>query len=116
MARAYTHDSFTRGEPADSFAILYRNSYYPGRAHQDLSPYGVDIRYGEGDLVSYPTGTTHGSPYWYDRWVPFMLMGPGVESGRSDHPVYTVDMAPTLAALAGIAVPDDLDGEALVNR
>ena len=110
VARAYTHDELTYGEPADSFAVLFRNSHYPGRAHGQLSQYGVEFRYGDGDLVSFPTGTTHGSPYWYDRQVPFILLGAGIDSGSSDRAVYTVDMAPTLAALAGIRTPDDLDG------
>lgn len=110
VAKAYTHAELTFGQPADSFAVLFRNSHYPGRAHGRLSQYGVEFRYGDGDLVSYPTGTTHGSPYWYDRQVPFMLLGAGVESGTSDRAVYTVDMAPTLSALAGVPAPDDLDG------
>lgn len=110
VARAYTHHDLTRGEPADSFAILFRNSYYPGRAWGPLSRWGVDVRFGEGDLVGHPTGTNHESTYWYDRWVPMIFLGAGVEPGSSDEPVYTVDFAPTLAALAGIPVPDDLDG------
>ena len=111
VAKAYTHRALTEGEPLDSFAVLYRNSYRPERAPGILSRYGVEVRYGEGDLV-HPerTGTSHGSPYWYDRHVPFVLLGAGVRAGSSDRAVYTVDVAPTLAALAGIPVPDDLDG------
>jgi len=116
VAKAYTHDELTKGMPADSFAVLYRNSHLPGRAHHMLSPYGVEFRYGEGDLVSFPTGTTHGSPYWYDRHVPIILLGAGIESGSSDAAAYTVDVAPTLAALAGITVPDDLDGRVIYRR
>lgn len=108
---AYTHrDLMVGGEPADSFAVLYRNSYYPGRAWDDLSRFGLDLRWGEGDHVGSRTGTNHETPYWYDRWVPLVFYGAGVESGASDEPVYTVDFAPTLAAMAGIRVPDDLDG------
>lgn len=109
-ARAYTHHDLTRGEPADSFAILFRNSHYPGRAWGPLARWGVEVRFGEGDLVGEATGTNHESPYWYDRWVPMIFLGSGVTRGRSDEPVYSVDFAPTLAALAGIHVPDDLDG------
>ena len=108
--RAYTHRSLTVGEPADSFAVLFRNSYYPGRAAGELSRLGVEIRRGYHQLVRAPTGTSHGTPYWYDRSVPFLLLGAGVEKGESSVSVYTVDMAPTLAWLAGIRVPDDLDG------
>jgi hypothetical protein len=111
VAKAYTDADLTVGAPADSFAILFRNSYYPGRADGYLSPYGVEIRFGYHELVSGPTGTSHGTPYWYDRHGPFMLMGAGVEHGESASAVYTVDLAPTLASLAGIPTPPDLDGK-----
>lgn len=110
-AKAYTDAELTVGEPADSFAILFRNSYYPGREGGDLSQYGVEIRFGYHELVSGSTGTSHGSPYWYDRHVPLVLMGAGVQHGESATGVYTVDLAPTLASLAGIPAPPDLDGE-----
>ncbi|MGD8869166.1 MAG: alkaline phosphatase family protein [Gemmatimonadales bacterium] len=110
VAKAYTERDLTVHEPVDSFAVLFRNSHYPGRAAGWLSVYGVEVRTGYEHLVAGPTGTSHGSPYWYDRHVPFMLLGAGVEKGSSDQGVYTVDVAPTLAALADIATPDDLDG------
>jgi hypothetical protein len=110
VAKAYTHAELTSGEPADTFAVLFRNSYYPERAWEPLSRWGVKVRFGEGDLVGFPTGTNHESTYWYDRHVPMIFMGAGVEAGASDSPAYTVDFAPTLAGRAGIPVPDDLDG------
>ncbi|MCG6958053.1 MAG: alkaline phosphatase family protein [Gemmatimonadetes bacterium] len=110
-AKAYTDADLTVGEPADSFAVLFRNSYYPGRAGGYLSAYGVEIRFGYHELVAGPTGTSHGTPYWYDRHVPFILLGSGVQHGQAARGVYTVDLAPTLAALAGVRVPPDLDGE-----
>jgi hypothetical protein len=111
---AYTHRALMYGgEPADSFAVLYRNSYYPGRAWDDLSRFGVDLRWGEGDYLGSRTGTNHETPYWYDRWVPLIFYGAGVRTGVSDEPVYSVDFAPTMAALAGIRVPDDLDGRSI---
>jgi len=112
VAKAYTSRALAVGMPADSFATLFRNSYYPGRAGGLLSRFGVHVRFGYNHLVSATTtGTTHGSAYWYDRHVPFILMGAGVHQGVSGVPVYTVDLAPTLAALAGIAPPSDLDGK-----
>jgi predicted AlkP superfamily pyrophosphatase or phosphodiesterase len=110
VSAAYTHYELTRAMPADSFAVLFRNSYFPGRAWSDLSRWGVDLRFGEGDYVGFETGTSHESPYWYDRHVPIMLLGAGVAAGASDAPVFTIDFAPTLAALAGVPIPDDLDG------
>lgn len=110
VAQAYTHRELLAGEPSDSFAVLFRNSHYPGRAAQSYSTLGVEGRFQAQDLVTRYNGTTHGSPYWYDRWVPFMLMGPGVPAGVSDAAVYTIDVAPTLAALAGVPSPSDRDG------
>jgi hypothetical protein len=115
VEQAYTHRELAfGGVPSDSFAVLYRNSHYPGRAWGVLSRFGVEVRYGEGDLVtSFATGTEHASPYWYDRHVEMMLLGPGVTPGESASPVHTVDFAPTLAALGGIRFPSDLDGRRL---
>lgn len=110
IEQVYTHSDLTRGAAPDSFAVFYRNSHYPGRAWDDLARWGVDLRYGEGDYVGSQTGTNHETVYWYDRWVPIVFIGAGIAPGASDEPVYTVDFAPTLAALAGIRVPDDLDG------
>lgn len=110
VAKAYTHRQLTVGEYPDTFAVFFRNSYYPGRAAGTLSRFGVEIRYGYNHLLRGPTGTTHGSVYWYDRYVPFLLLGAGVRHGVSRTPVYTVDLAPTLAGLAGLRAPPDLDG------
>ncbi|HRC86871.1 MAG TPA: sulfatase, partial [Thermoanaerobaculia bacterium] len=49
------------------------------------------------------------------RRVPLMLAGPDVPSGKvSDCLVRTVDLAPTLLALAGLTLPTGLDGTALL--
>ena len=50
-------------------------------------------------------GTTHGSPNPYDQRVPVMLMGPRVVPGVYDEAATPADLAPTLAALAGITMP-----------
>ncbi len=116
VARAYPqHRLVLGGEPADSFGVLFRNSYYPGRAWGLLSRFGVELRFGEGDLVTeFATGTNHGSPYWYDRHIEMMMLGPGVPAHTNDAPIYSVDFAPTLAGLGGVRVPDDLDGRRIM--
>jgi predicted AlkP superfamily pyrophosphatase or phosphodiesterase len=50
-------------------------------------------------------GSTHGSPYWYDRRVPIFLMGQGVKKGQYLGAAAPVDIAPTLAFLLGITLP-----------
>jgi predicted AlkP superfamily pyrophosphatase or phosphodiesterase len=51
------------------------------------------------------TGTTHGSPYWYDTHVPVIFFGGAIKEGRSKANVTPADIAPTLADLAGIKLP-----------
>jgi hypothetical protein len=113
---AFTHEELLKGEPADSFVSLFQNSFVPGRGGGLLSVYGVEMWWAEGVLSwGLQYGTTHGSPFVYDRWVPLILLGPGIEAGSVDRRVKPLDLAPTLAQLAGVPVPDDLDGKPLVG-
>lgn len=60
------------------------------------------------------TGAIHGSPYEFDSHVPILLYGPAwIGNSRIDTPVEVVDIAPTLAALLGIAPPPTAEGHAL---
>lgn len=111
MADVLTPGGWARGETPDSFTALYRASHHPDRRFFPESGAILVPRPRENTLVTDdPTGTSHGSPYWYDRWVPFVVFGPGVRAGVDSVAAVTVDMAPTLAALARIRFPDDLDG------
>lgn len=56
---------------------------------------------------------SHGSPWDYDRRVPMLFWWPGVKPQARFMPVETVDIAPTLAAAWGLALPADLDGRCL---
>lgn len=54
-------------------------------------------------------------PYETDLRVPLVVTGPGVKAGaRIDRLVGNADLAPTFAAWAGAAVPEDVDGRSLV--
>jgi predicted AlkP superfamily pyrophosphatase or phosphodiesterase len=75
-----------------------------------------------GDVVLVPApfwmpgkllGTTHGSPYNYDTYVPLLLAGPGIHPGRFTARVSTLDLAPTLASLLGILAPAGSEGHIL---
>ncbi len=94
---AYARSEILHGAVRDQFAGLYANTYHDGRS-QDvlvrLKPYYVVSNYG--------TGTSHGSPYLYDRHVPLVFLGSGVKSRTISDPVASVDIAPTLARLLGI--------------
>lgn len=56
---------------------------------------------------------THGSPYDYDSNVPLIFYGPWFRPGRYAEFVRTVDLAPTLAEVAGVKPGERLDGVVL---
>ena len=56
---------------------------------------------------------THGSPYDFDSHVPLIFYGNGVKPGRYSEFVRTVDLAPTLAAIAEVKPTERLDGVVL---
>jgi hypothetical protein len=116
VADALTLPELTSGPPADSFVVLMRNSFHPDRwiGSSGSQGSGVVLRFVENYLPSaFPRGTGYGSPYYYDRHVPLIFFGADVPAGVSQEAARTVDVAPTLAHLAGIAVPTDLDGRSL---
>jgi len=67
-------------------------------------------------LVGLPFGTTHGTPYDYDRSIPLAFLGPGVSAAHVDLEAHSIDALPTLFTLAGLPVPEGLDGRALPTR
>ncbi|UCE03019.1 MAG: alkaline phosphatase family protein [Candidatus Latescibacterota bacterium] len=122
IADAMPHSVLASSAPADSFVDLYRNSYHPERIFSapmrsrkqrvPLGIYGVAARLEPATVIG-GSRAVHGSPYAYDRHVPMIFMGHHVRSGVTLQRVRTVDFAPTLAQLAGIQIPENLDGTPL---
>lgn len=111
IAAAYTRDEVAapaaRGsqDPALRAAAL---SHYPARS---------------GDLIVVPrenwllstAATTHGTLHAYDQRVPVIFFGRGVRGGARQEAATPADIAPTLAALAGVPFTTP-DGRALPVR
>ena len=114
VAEAWTHAELTSGAAADSFAELERRSLFPSRAREEISRWGVEVRF-DPYFLDRELGSGHGTAYWYDRNVPLLFYGPGVAAGRDSARAATVDFAPTLARKLGIPFPDDLDGAPLAG-
>jgi predicted AlkP superfamily pyrophosphatase or phosphodiesterase len=76
-----------------------------------------------GDLIVVPeknwllstAATTHGTLYPYDQQVPVIFFGAGVTPGVFDTPATPADIAPTLAAIAGVRF-EATDGKVLLRR
>lgn len=112
--------------PTDSFVRLYQHSFRADRVPRlpifslddgssAIGAAGLMVRLNRGVMIDLDRAI-HGSPYGYDRQVPFLVMGPGVPHGTSTDAARTVDVAPTLASLAGVQVPVGVDGRPLVRR
>lgn len=111
ISRAWSHQELLRQTPSDSIALFVRRSLIPSRPAGRLSRFGVEsINPPHYVGWEYERGATHFTPYLYDRRVPFILMGAGVEAGLDEQRVSPIDLAPTLADFAGAPTPDDLDG------
>jgi predicted AlkP superfamily pyrophosphatase or phosphodiesterase len=105
VRQAWTRDEILQG--SSPTAILYRHSYDPDRS-SDLV-----LQFESTCLIKPGGGTTHGTPYEYDRGIPLVFYGPWIEPGRVDSLARTIDIAPSLARMLGVQVPADLDGAVL---
>jgi hypothetical protein len=99
IAQAYTAAEIMAPGARSSTDPLKRAAalnYYPGRS-------GDVIVVPKENWILSTSATTHGTLYPYDQHVPVILYGPGVRQQRFDNPATPADIAPSLAALAGIS-------------
>ena len=102
------------GSPQDwSLKDRARASFYPGRS-------GDVVILLDRAVVPIPEAmpgayiATHGSAWDYDRRVPMLFYRRGMLGFEQPQPVETVDIAPTLAAILGLSLPDGtFDGRCL---
>ncbi len=59
------------------------------------------------------TGTTHGLWNPYDSHIPLLWYGWGIRHGKSNKEVYMTDIAPTIAALLHIQMPNGSVGQVI---
>jgi hypothetical protein len=108
MMQAFAADDVSQAaarQDADPVRRAAALSYHAGRS---------------GDIIVVPrenwilssSATTHGTLHPYDQRVPVIVFGAGVKAGRYAADATPADVAPTLAALARIAV-EPADGRVL---
>lgn len=61
------------------------------------------------------TGTTHGSWNPYDTHIPLLWYGAGIKKGQTHRTVSMTDIAPTLAALLHIQMPNGCVGQVITE-
>jgi hypothetical protein len=122
IADAYTETRLAQAS-TDPYIRLYKNVMRPGMTTDfplwtnKVRPnhparYNIIVRFKENMVID-AAAAVHGSPYAADRFVPIIFAGSGIRHGEQQAGVRTVDVAPTLAAAAGVAVPRNLDGRVI---
>ena len=96
-----------QNRPATTSPTLnaFASGYFPGRSGDlFIVPKPYWLTDGTPSGIPRPYGTGHEAPYLYDQHVPIILMGFGVQRGEFYREVTPADIAPTLAALCGVAL------------
>ena len=107
--RVYRKEELTAADPFTRPSAL---SHFEGRSG--------DIKVLARAYWLYSTSTTtHGTGHGYDTRVPVILFGAGIKPGEYLAPSSPIDIAPTIAFLSGITLPDAMGrvlAEALLAR
>jgi predicted AlkP superfamily pyrophosphatase or phosphodiesterase len=103
--QVYTGHQMWQNEYVEGIPYVLQNGYNQKRSGDILFvPKPGFISYGK-------TGSTHGSPMIYDTHVPLLLYGKGIKQGSTVKRTEIPDIAPTIAALLGIAFPNGTTGK-----
>jgi len=104
IGQVYTASQMWKNEYTEGVPYILQNGYNQKRSGDVLLVPSVGyISYGK-------TGSTHGSPQIYDTHVPLLLYGKGIKQGSTVTRTEIPDIAPTIAALLGIAFPSGTTG------
>tara|TARA_B100000949_G_scaffold235262_1_gene257374 strand:+ start:1755 stop:3392 length:1638 start_codon:yes stop_codon:yes gene_type:complete len=104
IGQVYTASQMWKNEYTEGVPYILQNGYNQKRSGDVLLVPSVGyISYGK-------TGSTHGSPQIYDTHVPLLLYGKGIKQGSTVTRTEIPDIAPTIAALLGMAFPSGTTG------
>jgi len=106
IVRVYSRTQLEDGVAGDFIAQAEMNGFFPRRSPD------LNLVFDPGYMPG-KHGTSHFSPYNYDRHVPAVFMGPGIKTGRYPVAIRPNDIAPTLADLLDLQAPSGSSGRVL---
>ncbi len=109
IADAYTADEIHNIPATDGIPLYLKNGYNAKRSGDVLlvlQPAWVEFG---------KTGTTHGSPYMYDRHVPLLFYGWKVKNGETFKANSITDIAPTISSFMKMEYPNGCIGNPLTG-
>lgn len=96
VSRVYRKEQLSATDPLTSQLFF---SHYEGRSGE--------IKFlGRPYWITSASTTTHGTGNRYDTHVPVLLFGYGIKKGEYLAPASPIDLAPTLAVLTGVTLPN----------
>ena len=105
VARAFALKDLNEVPLNGTIRKMLNNGYYPRRSGE------VQIILQPGYIDAFnSTGTTHGLWNPYDAHIPLLWYGWGIRHGKTNRETYMTDIAPTIAALLHIQIPDGCTG------
>jgi predicted AlkP superfamily pyrophosphatase or phosphodiesterase len=100
VRRVYRTEQLRDAQPTDDdWLRAARLSFVEGRTGDMV----ITLR---AQWIASAEAATHGTATADDQRVPILLIGPGIKPGRYDQPASPADIAPTLAKLCGITLPE----------
>ena len=113
LATAFAREELSRDTPSRNLLHqLMKRSYHPARCGDVcvvLKPLDLPSERKANELLKEETGTTHGSPYDYDTFVPLLVYGPGVSGGPRNEPVTPQAAAAIFSRFLGLRSPADAE-------
>lgn len=113
IARAFDIEDLMKTTLNAKIKNVLANGYYPDRCGQ------IQLIFQPQWIEGYPGGgTTHGVWNPYDAHIPLIWYGWGIKTGKSNREMYMTDIAPTIAALLHIQMPNGSIGTVIqeVNK
>ncbi len=109
IACALTGERLQQMDELRGIARHIARGYMPDRCGDVL--FAMQPGYFEEEYGNQGMGTTHGSPWNYDTQVPVIFFGKGVQRGEVLRRTSITDIAPTISAIVGMALPNAADGQ-----
>jgi predicted AlkP superfamily pyrophosphatase or phosphodiesterase len=108
IARVFPVEDLNKVPLPATIRNMLNNGYYPPR-NGDIQ---LMLKPGYIEALS-GTGTTHGLWNPYDTHIPLLWYGWGIKPGKSYREVYMTDIAPTIASLLHIQMPNGCTGKTI---
>jgi hypothetical protein len=108
IARVFEINKMTETPLPARLKEMFVNGYYPPRAGD------IQIIFKANWIENFQhTGTTHGLWNPYDAHIPLLWYGWGIKAGKTNRETYMTDIAPTIAALLKIQMPNGNIGKVI---